>query len=265
MDESGKGQVQGLKFGQTRSHAIILYDSVPADSIGRVVSTKSEEIMHQKTSIPASASQTYFEEAWQVQRDDYFQRASGIGKPVADEKKFKVDLRVQGVPQKAVCQDEDRTERIRRLAHTLWNKRSKEKVLIRDLQETDTFDPFCEESKKIIHNMGNVEYFELCEVSAKTQCSSCAACWPDGVVCCPCGHLRKIRLMTKEKFDLLSAPFFIKKKGAFCGARHEKSEEQCDHHQAKMRLRMAKNKQFESILDRFQKQDSHCEPRMAIG
>ena len=72
--------------------------------------------------------------------------------------------------KKAVYQDEDRTKRIRRLAHILKNP-SKDKALITDLQKTDTFNPFSEESKKIIHNLGSVKYFELCEVSAKTQCS----------------------------------------------------------------------------------------------
>ena len=33
---------------------------------------------------------------------------------------------------------------------------SKEKALIRDLQKTDTFNPFGEESKRIIHNLGSV-------------------------------------------------------------------------------------------------------------
>ena len=81
---------------------------------------------------------------------------------------IKIDLRVPGVPQKAVFEDEDRTKRIRRLAHTLKNQ-SEEKALIKDMQKTDTFNPFSEGSNKIIHNLGNVEYFDLCEVSAKAQ------------------------------------------------------------------------------------------------
>ena len=108
-----------------------------------------------------------------------------------------------------------------------FKNQSKEKALITDLQKTDTFTPFREESKKIIHNLGNVEYFELCEVSAKTQCSSWAKYWPDGIVYCTCGHCpipsEKIRLMTKEKFQ--------QKRQGSRGARHKGCEEQCDHHQ----------------------------------
>ena len=62
-----------------------------------------------------------------------------LGNQMRKWKKFKIDLIVQGVPQKAVCQDEDRTRRIRR---------SEEPLLIKDLQKTDTSNPFSEESKK---------------------------------------------------------------------------------------------------------------------
>ena len=44
---------------------------------------------------------------------------------------------------------------------------SNQSVLIKDLQKTDAYNPFSEESQKVIHNLGNVEYFELCETSSK--------------------------------------------------------------------------------------------------
>ena len=84
-------------------------------------------------------------------------------------------------------------------------RQSKANALITDLQKTDTFNPFREEFKKINHNLGNVELLESCEVSAKTQCASCAEHWPEGVLSCICGQCllpsEKQRLMTKEKFD----------------------------------------------------------------
>ena len=42
-------QRKGLKFYQTWSNAIILYDTLPADCISKVVVMKSEEIIYQKT------------------------------------------------------------------------------------------------------------------------------------------------------------------------------------------------------------------------
>ena len=49
-----KRQDNGLTFWQTWSHAVIFYDSVPADCIEKVVSTKNEEILYQRIPIPRS-------------------------------------------------------------------------------------------------------------------------------------------------------------------------------------------------------------------
>ena len=69
-------------------------------------------------------------EVWLVPRDDYFQRGSYNRETVADVEMFEIDLRVQGVPQKAVYQDEDRTKR-------MLKNQSNEKALITDLQKKE--------------------------------------------------------------------------------------------------------------------------------
>ena len=196
-----KVQDKGLKVWQTRSHASILYHSVPADCIERVVSTKSEEIMHQKTSTPRPTSNAMitFSVVLVLGNQSWMRRSSQSTSEIKEyHKKHSVKMKIERK------ESED------------WRKQSKEKGLIRDLRKTDTFNPFSEESKKIIHNLGNVEYLELCQVSGKTQGSSCAKYCPDGVVHCTCGDClipsEKTRLMTKEKFDLLSIPSFITKK-----------------------------------------------------
>ena len=66
---------------------------LPGDCVDKVVSTKSEEVMHQKTSTPRPPPIINLKEAWQVQRDEQFQRGSGIGKLVADKEQFEIDLR----------------------------------------------------------------------------------------------------------------------------------------------------------------------------
>ena len=91
-----KVQEKGLQLWQTRSHATILYDSVPADCIEKVVSTNLKRLF-QKTSTPRPPPKIILKEAWQVQRDTQVQRGSDIGKPIADEEEFKIDLSVQGV------------------------------------------------------------------------------------------------------------------------------------------------------------------------
>ena len=137
----GKAQDQELNIWQTRSYAIILYDSVPADCIERVVNTKTkEEVLYQKASLsPRLPPKIILKDAWQVQRDGSHQHGTGTGKLVADEeeKELKID---EVIPQPAV-------------AHMI-ELHSNKSALIKDLLKTDTDKPFSEESKKVIHNLG---------------------------------------------------------------------------------------------------------------
>ena len=156
------------KFWQTRSHAIILYGSVPADCIERVVSTKSEVIMNQKTSTPRPPPKLALKEAWWVQRDDYCQRGSGIGKQGADEDKFKIDLRFQGVTQKAVYQGEDRTRIIWRLAqffHRCANTKSPRKSCTTWVMSS-TSNYVKSLRRHNARHVLNIDHMELCIVHA---------------------------------------------------------------------------------------------------
>ena len=45
------------------------------------------------------------------------------------------------------------------------------RALQADLQQNNAYNPFSEESKVMIRDMGNVELFELCETIPKVQCS----------------------------------------------------------------------------------------------
>ena len=110
-----KAQDKGRQFQQARSRAVIPHDSVPTDCIEKVVSTKTGVILYQRIPTPRSPPTIVLKKPWQVQRDDQSQRRSSIGRPTADEGRFKIDLRVQGIPHKAVLEDDDRTRRIRNL------------------------------------------------------------------------------------------------------------------------------------------------------
>ena len=49
--------------------------------------------------------------------------------------------------------------------------------LMEDLNKTEEFSLFSEKSKELISSMGNMEYFELCEISSKMQCPDCSLYW----------------------------------------------------------------------------------------
>ena len=112
-----KAQDTGLDFWQTRANAITFYDPVPADSIERVVNTRTEEILYERVSLSSRPPpKIILKEAWQVTRDDSHQRGTSTVKSVADEEKkeLEIDRRIQGTPQAEVEQEDERTRGIER-------------------------------------------------------------------------------------------------------------------------------------------------------
>ena len=94
---------------------------------------------------------------------------------MADEEKtvLKIDFRIQGIPHVAVEQEDDRKREIRRLVHSVKNLPKKTHYFA-DLQSIRTYNsfsenPFSEESKQMIHNLGYVDCFELCDISSEIQ------------------------------------------------------------------------------------------------
>ena len=58
-----------------------------------------------------------------------------------------------------------------------------------DLQQSNAYNPFSDESKAMIREMGILELLELCETTPKVQCSECFLHWNQGIVYCTCWHL----------------------------------------------------------------------------
>ena len=141
---------KGLTYYQTRSNAIILHDSVPADCIARVVNMKSKEILCESAYLSRrSPPKIVLKTGWQV-RHEYHQHADEtirredqketqenrsdvnhgeIRSEVETEILLKVDYRIQGVPHAAVEQeDEARKNLISKLVNYVKNHPNKEKV-----------------------------------------------------------------------------------------------------------------------------------------
>ena len=103
-----------------------------------------------------------------------------------------------------------------------------------DLQKNNVYNPFSTISKAMIRELGNVEFFELCETMPKVQCSQCLLYWNQGIVYCTCGQFlvesESKRKFTKLRLDALSFPHYVIKKGRCHGAGHGKTEEQKEYH-----------------------------------
>ena len=78
-----------------------------------------------------------------------------------------IDFRVSGSPHAVVEQAEN--FRVRELVKKIESHPHR-RALQADLKQHNTCNPFSEESKVMIRDMGNVELFELCETIPKVQC-----------------------------------------------------------------------------------------------
>ena len=133
-----------------------------------------------------------------------------------------IDFRVSGLPHVVVKQAEN--FRVRELVKKIESHPHR-RALQADLQRNNAYNPFSEESKVRIRDMGNVELFELCETTLKVQCSECILYWNQGIVCCTCGHLLKESEASQHfhqwRLDAFSIENYVIKKWATsrCSAR----------------------------------------------
>ena len=84
--------------------------------------------------------------------------------------------------------------------------------------QSQSFNPFSQESKEMIHEVGNIELCELLDTEPKAQCKVCLSYWDVGIVYCTCGHFLRSGTEENNKFvqytmDLLSIPITTSRKG----------------------------------------------------
>ena len=133
-----------------------------------------------------------------------------------------IDFRVSGLPHAVVKQTEN--SRVRELVKKIESHPHRE-ALQADLQQNDVYNPFSDNSKAMIREMGNVELFELCETNPKVHCSQCLLNWNQGVIFCTCGHLL-VESESSQKFSQIKTgcslhPALRNQEGAtpWCSAR----------------------------------------------
>ena len=135
-----------------------------------------------------------------------------------------IDFRIPGLPHSTVKQLHSAS--VRDLNQKIENHPHRH-ALQRDLQQSQSFNPFSPESKQMIRDVGNIELCELLDMEPKTQCKVCLTYWDIGIVYCTCGHfLRKgteeYKKFVQNTMDLLSFPKYYIKKGRPHGHRYGK-------------------------------------------
>ena len=164
-----------------------------------------------------------------------------------------IDFKIQGLPHSTVKQLHSAS--VRELIQKIENHPHRH-ALERDLQQSQSFNPFSPESKQMIHEVGNIELCELLDTEPKTQCKVCLSYWDIGIVYCTCGHFLRKGTEENKKFvqytmDLLSIPDYYIKKGRPHGHRYGKKPGDKEYYIAHQLKKKCKKKNFLGIHDRF--------------
>ena len=177
-----------------------------------------------------------------------------------------IDFRVSGLPHAVVKQAEN--FRVRELMKKIESHPHRQ-ALQADLQQNNAYNPFSDESKAMIREMGNVELFVLCETIPKVQCSQCLLYWNQGIIYCKCGHLlvesESSQKCRKLRLDALSIPHYVIKKERPRGARHGKTEAQKEYYVAHNARKRCIKKNFDGIHDRFLRDPVYRDSQLKIG
>ena len=269
-------QRKGLQFYQTRSHAIIHFNILPAICVEKVVYVETGEEfygeVYQSPRLPRvvltpnsqhgrqgpsknpdeikstdheSEERLYRENCRSLLEDTRREHPRESQRYQYRETcRGSVDYRIPGIPHSTVQQvDTNRKETVKKLIQQFESHPNTE-LLLQDFKKTEEINPFSEESKDLITDMGNTEIFELYETSSKKQCQDCALYWEVDIVYC----------QNKERFDVLSIPGYATKKKPSHGARHGPSMRQTMCFNAHGMLRKArsnKNGSCKTILERW--------------
>ena len=183
-----------------------------------------------------------------------------------------IDFRVPGLSHSGVKEAEHL--RVQELVQRIENH-PRRAALQADLQQSNVYNPFSNNSKEMIRELGNVELFELCETAPKVQCSQCLLYWNQGIVYCTCGqcliYSESRRKLNKLRLDAISIPDYVIKKGAIHGARHCKTAVQRKYHVAWNAWKRcckkvdSQGEHFTGIHDRFLRDPVYRESQLAIG
>ena len=116
--------------------------------------------------------------------------------------------------------------------------------------------------------MSYVEFFEMCEISPGVQCPHRLTYWTKGIVYCTCGTClyltEKTRKKIRDRFDTLSIPHNVIKKGPLHGGRHGNTERQRIYHSAHTAAKKANKRGYDTLLKRFQNCPICRESQLAI-
>ena len=183
-----------------------------------------------------------------------WQQVRGTDVPV-EKPDVEIDLRTDGRSQEAILNDKEHMQVIHDNVEKL-KFGSRTKCIYDDLKKDNMI--FSEETSRVIHEMGNMEFFELRQISMTSQCYSCLKHLPEGLKSCPCGACVRPDENTinriQMRFKALIVPYCLLRMNRSSGKKCGEKKWQIDHWKAKDAVRGAakhnKNRN-PSMLDRW--------------
>ena len=109
----------------------------------------------------------------------------------------KMDFKIPRLPHSIVKQLQSAS--VQELIQKIENHPNRH-ALQRDLQQSQSLNSFSQESKQVIHEVGNIELCELLDIEHKTQCKAYLSFWDIGIVYCTCGHFFRKGTEENKKF-----------------------------------------------------------------
>ena len=259
-------QDAGLEFWQTSSNAIITYQSVPKESVVKVVSVSGKRELFARQLTPRERPKVTLRPSWIFERSDTVSMPREIesnlqawnSNPKSSESRKwphedieqSIDLRVDGIPNDETDKDEQYMQRIAEQVQKLVVT----KVILNDDSSQDNI--LVEKTEKRIHEAGHCELHEIQQRNNKVQCQRCYSYIEAGFQVCPCGgqlNMSEEMLSSiRQQFKQLIADAYMIFQGTR-GARHGVQPWQKHHYISKGFMRKIHKKGiYTSILDRFQ-------------
>ena len=150
-------QERGLRFDQTRSNAVVLYDTLPAEFMEKAVCIKTGEQLHQRESErPRIALKAHSRSKIILGNTE---RSANLPGDWMQHR----DYRIPGISLSTVQeQDERKRQTVAKLIEKFESHKYKEQFL-QDMSETQKMNRFSEASQSLLRDMNQTEIFELCE------------------------------------------------------------------------------------------------------
>ena len=257
-------QERGLQFYQTRSHAVVLCNTLLAGCIEKAVCMQTTDELYLKVRFTPRVPRVVLKSNSRYDRQDLQnQDARSSWEPSSDSKSYGETCNEQ--------QDTTRENKVKKLIEKFENYITK--GIIPSASDSDADDQQVQQKMQdLIADLNNTEIFELCEISSKQQCHDCDAFWDTGIIYCSCGrNMKSTRSPTEfnqNNRDVTSIPGNVIKKNSSRGSKHGPFERPRMNYRAKQMLekaRQQKHGRHPTILSRWYASQSYRDSLCAIG